>query len=229
MTWDDALGLSPLFLNLGGKRDAHPAEHYEHYISIDDFSEGSRGENPHTWMIDHDLRSGIPLPEGSVDRIHTEDFLHYLEQEEIEPLLQECYRVLKLGGFLRIAVPDYGHPKDRRFLLQGMDHRYPRHRTLTTKKLLQELLGCSPFRRWSFYHYWDGNSFVEHPIDYSCGWVRRTPEHDPRCHTVGSFRWMLWNFLFCLSRGFRVRESERPCLRGHRLHITSLVVDCFKD
>ena len=50
--------------------------------------------------------AGIPTPTQSVDLIYHSHLLEHLEQEEGEELIQECFRVLKAGGILRVAVPD---------------------------------------------------------------------------------------------------------------------------
>jgi len=49
---------------------------------------------------------GIPAPSLSVDVVYHSHLLEHLQQEEGEDLIQECLRVLKPGGILRIVVPD---------------------------------------------------------------------------------------------------------------------------
>ena len=49
---------------------------------------------------------GIPAPSQSVDVVYHSHLLEHLQQEEGEDLIQECLRVLKPGGILRIVVPD---------------------------------------------------------------------------------------------------------------------------
>ena len=56
-----------------------------------------------------DVRWGLPLEDGSVQRIHCEHFFEHLRfPDEVMPALAECYRVLEPGGELRIIVPDAG-------------------------------------------------------------------------------------------------------------------------
>ena len=56
-----------------------------------------------------DLRQGIPLPDASVDWVYTSHFLEHLDPfDECEGFLAECRRVLRSGGVLRVAVPDFG-------------------------------------------------------------------------------------------------------------------------
>lgn len=53
-----------------------------------------------------DLRRSIPLRAGSVDLIHSEDFLEHIEKAEGEAVLRECHRVLRNGGVMRLLTPD---------------------------------------------------------------------------------------------------------------------------
>jgi predicted SAM-dependent methyltransferase len=58
--------------------------------------------------ISHDLRYGIPFPSGSVDRIYTSHMLEHIPYHDLLDFLNECYRVLKIGGELSVCVPDAG-------------------------------------------------------------------------------------------------------------------------
>lgn len=53
-----------------------------------------------------DLSAGLPFRDGSVDLMHTEDFIDQLELEGAEAFLRECHRILKPGGVIRILTPD---------------------------------------------------------------------------------------------------------------------------
>jgi predicted SAM-dependent methyltransferase len=53
-----------------------------------------------------DLRLPIPLRDGTVDYVYSEDFLEHLTFQEGTGLLGECARILKPGGVLRLATPD---------------------------------------------------------------------------------------------------------------------------
>lgn len=53
-----------------------------------------------------DLTKRLPYADGSVDLIHTEHFIEHLTWMQASNLLNECYRVLKPGGLLRISTPD---------------------------------------------------------------------------------------------------------------------------
>jgi len=54
-----------------------------------------------------DLRKGLPFKDDSVDFIYTSHFINYcLKKYEAKYVLEECHRVLKKGGVVRIVVPD---------------------------------------------------------------------------------------------------------------------------
>ncbi len=54
----------------------------------------------------HDLRKTFPWDTESVDAIYTSHTLEHLSKEDGRKFLDECFRVLKPGGLIRIVVPD---------------------------------------------------------------------------------------------------------------------------
>jgi predicted SAM-dependent methyltransferase len=54
----------------------------------------------------HDLRKGIPLPNESVDRIYTSHTFEHIPYKELIVFINECHRVLKVGGELSVSVPN---------------------------------------------------------------------------------------------------------------------------
>lgn len=54
-----------------------------------------------------DLSLGLPFSDGSTQIIHHEHFLEHLSYRDAQFFLQECYRILKKGGVLRIVIPDF--------------------------------------------------------------------------------------------------------------------------
>jgi predicted SAM-dependent methyltransferase len=223
--WSEVLEKDPIKLNLGGAEFCHPHPEYQGYISVD------LDSRCHGWNVNHDLTQPIPLPNGSVAGIHTEDFMEHITQDAIEKLLVECHRLLKPGGRMRIGVPDYNNPKDRWCLESGTDPRYPAHLTLTRYELMKQVFDRSPFDRYQFYHYWDGDNFVENPIDYSHGRIRRTPDHEPKNRISGPVQYVktaVRDVLFLLPRGFSVPDFRMATRKNHRLHVTSLTADLFR-
>ncbi len=57
-------------------------------------------------VIAHDLRLRFPFADGSFDAAYGSHVLEHLEPAAAERLLQDCFRILKPGGTIRIAVPD---------------------------------------------------------------------------------------------------------------------------
>lgn len=57
-------------------------------------------------IVLHDLRRGIPLNSNSIDWIYHSNFAEHLEKYELLDLLNECFRVLKRSGKMRLVVPD---------------------------------------------------------------------------------------------------------------------------
>ena len=56
--------------------------------------------------INHDLRKGIPLPNNTVNKIHTSHMLEHIPYKQLKIFINECYRVLKEGGELSVCVPN---------------------------------------------------------------------------------------------------------------------------
>jgi len=224
LDWKDIAKMENIYLNLGGGPNHHPNPEYINYISVDlDASEG--------WSVNHDLRAPIPLPDNSVDRIHSEDFLEHISKEDAVKLLDECYRLLKSDGLMRIGVPDYENIKDRFCLKLGHDPRFATHVTLTTYDYMRDLLtNHTKFKNIEFYH-WDGKQFVRKPIDYSLGIIKRTLDNDPRCR-VSDFREFLKSkyeeIRYLITHGFRISNLVFLSLPHHKNHITSIVADLRK-
>jgi SAM-dependent methyltransferase len=57
-------------------------------------------------IISWDLRKGIPFPSETFDVVYHSHFLEHIDRENALGLLQQCHRVLKTGGILRVVVPD---------------------------------------------------------------------------------------------------------------------------
>lgn len=54
----------------------------------------------------HDVTK-LPFEDDSVDLIYASHLIAYFDREEIVPVLEEWKRVLKPGGVLRLATPDF--------------------------------------------------------------------------------------------------------------------------
>ena len=53
-----------------------------------------------------DLTKGIPLPDSSVGKIYSQDFLEHLSFRDCLHLLGECNRILRKGGEIEFITPD---------------------------------------------------------------------------------------------------------------------------
>jgi len=87
--------MNKVMLHLGcGKR------YLPNYIHID------LADYPH---IDykHDIRTLPMFKDLSVDLIYASHVIEYFDRVEVIEVLKEWYRVLKYGGILRLAVPDF--------------------------------------------------------------------------------------------------------------------------
>lgn len=60
-------------------------------------------------FIHHDLSHSIPLKDQTADFVYSSHFLEHLFKRDAERLLTDCHRALKLGGILRISVPDLAY------------------------------------------------------------------------------------------------------------------------
>jgi predicted SAM-dependent methyltransferase len=68
------------------------------YINID--------KNPQAYAdLIHDIRSGLPYGDSSIDEILASHVLEHLTYEEVMDFLDEAYRVLKSGSPLYLVVP----------------------------------------------------------------------------------------------------------------------------
>ncbi len=77
------------------------------------------GDFPHIHSKDIYLET---FKEDSVDLIYCSHGIAYFDREEVKYLLQEWYRVLKLGGILRVATPDF---TSMSYLLQYAGDKFP--------------------------------------------------------------------------------------------------------
>ena len=82
------------YVNLGCGNRLHPE-----WINIDIASSSPQ-------VIVHDLRRGIPLPDVSCEVVYLSHVLEHFRRGDALTLVRECYRVMRPGGILRVAVPD---------------------------------------------------------------------------------------------------------------------------
>lgn len=76
-------------------------------------------------VIAHNLLHGIPCADASFEVVYHSHMLEHFPKAKAAALIRECYRVLKPGGVLRVAVPDLERIAMQylRFLNEGMEGR----------------------------------------------------------------------------------------------------------
>jgi predicted SAM-dependent methyltransferase len=81
-------------LNLGCGHCYHPD-----WVNVDFRSTGPG-------VIAHNLNHGVPFADSSFDAVYHSHLLEHFPKRYAPVFLQECFRVLKPGGIIRVAVPD---------------------------------------------------------------------------------------------------------------------------
>lgn len=168
--------------------------------------------------IKHDVTHPFSLPDCCVDIFQSEDVFEHIEYAKLFQVINEIFRVLKVGGIFRLSMPDYrcdvlikrslkddfgnilfdsgGGGKYVNGKVIGGGHLwFPKFETVSY--LLNNTRFASKGRI-VFHHYYESEDrFVLNPIDYKIGFVKRTPDHDSR-----------------------IQNPRRPM---------SIVVDCIKE
>ena len=154
------------------------------------------------YHIQHDVTNPIPLKDNSVDIVQSEDVMEHIEYKLLKDSINDIYRVLKPGGLFRLSMPDYRcdilynrSEKDINGNIifdKGGGGRYDRinkkvigrgHVWFPKYESVKSLLESTDFlnNKINFLHYYDNNDTpVTNNIDYSNGFISRTPDNDNR-------------------------------------------------
>jgi predicted SAM-dependent methyltransferase len=81
-------------LNLGCGQHYHPDWHNLDFVSTG------------PGVVAHNLLEGIPFEDAAFDIVYHSHVLEHFSKKDGQKFINECYRVLKPGGIIRIAVPD---------------------------------------------------------------------------------------------------------------------------
>jgi predicted SAM-dependent methyltransferase len=118
----------------------------------------------HVDIEDHphiDFRVPVDLldfaPDNSVELIYASHVLEHFGRHELDKVLREWFRVLKTGGILRIAVPDFEAVAHRYretgelaeligLVCGGQRNQYDFHKMVFDEKLLRQRLLDAGFR-----------------------------------------------------------------------------------
>lgn len=84
----------PALLNIGCGGSRHPA-----WLNVD-IAPG------HAAVFDWNIRTPFPLPGETFDAVYHSHVLEHLPKNEAPGFISECFRLLKPGGILRVAIPD---------------------------------------------------------------------------------------------------------------------------
>jgi SAM-dependent methyltransferase len=57
-------------------------------------------------VVQCDLSRKLPFPENEFDVAYHSNVLEHIRRDDALPFMRECFRILKPGGILRVAVPD---------------------------------------------------------------------------------------------------------------------------
>jgi len=110
----------------------------------------------------HDIRSLPMIADGAVDLIYACHALEYFDRVEVIEILKEWRRTLKVGGILRLAVPDfealvqvYARTGDLMRIIGPLFGRWPvpYHRTaydFASLSRVLEAVGMSEIRRYDW-------------------------------------------------------------------------------
>jgi len=114
----------------------------------------------------YDLTNGIPYQNDTVDLIVSNHLLEHLSRKDGKQLLDECYRVLKKDGVIRINVPDGkkltndyidGDIMEYKFINTGVEKAHDEaeafheilmagHKTVYDKKSLKKMMEEAGFK-----------------------------------------------------------------------------------
>ena len=53
-----------------------------------------------------DVREKLPFNDCSVDFVYSSHLIEHLRKDEAKEVLEECFRILKSGGLVRLSIPD---------------------------------------------------------------------------------------------------------------------------
>jgi predicted SAM-dependent methyltransferase len=113
---------------------------------------------------------------NSIDRLLCEHVLEHLTEEECSMALAECYRYLKPGGLMRVAVPD-GYRRDSAYVAEASPPNAG-HKVFFNVDTLPPLLVSLGFRVTPLEYFDESEQFHAGSWDESDGLVTRSARFD---------------------------------------------------
>lgn len=199
MSFKDIQHLPNIYLYCGGMPTNRRTFTGKPFIGLDRYPDR---KDPPRFHIRHDLLNKFKLNDNTVDIIQSEDVFEHLEYSQLKNIFNEIYRVLKPNGLFRISLPDYDcdilynrSTFDKfgnivfdaggggSYNLMSKKVENGGHLWFPTYKSLKPLLESTNFSnsKINFLHYYDENKKpIINNIDYSMGYISRTPDNDKR-------------------------------------------------
>ena len=113
---------------------------------------------------------------SSIDRLLAEHLFEHLSEEECRVAFSECYRYLRSGGLLRIAVPD-GYRRDPAYVAEVTPPK-DGHKSLFTVHNLPPMLEAAGFSVTLLEYFDASEQFHANPWDERQGFISRSVRFD---------------------------------------------------
>jgi len=158
--------------------------------------------NNNSIHIKHDVTKNMDLKDNSVDIYQSEDVFEHIEYEKIPDIFNEIYRILKPNGLFRLSIPDYRcdilyerslkYDDGEIYFDPGGGGNYDYlnnkvegggHVWFPIYESVYKIFEKSDFsiEKVNFLHYYESNNNpIMKNIDYSMGYISRTPDNDIR-------------------------------------------------
>jgi SAM-dependent methyltransferase len=186
---------NPVYLYLGDLPGQRIISTGKKFIGISLFQDNAT-------HIKHDVTIPFDLDDNMVDIVQSEDVMEHIEYSKLTSSINEVYRILKPGGLFRLSLPSYECDvlydrslKDENGNIifdSGGGGSYDcvnkkvvggGHVWFPTYVSVKQLLLTTRFNEdhMNFLHYYDHeNKPVIKNIEYSLGFIARTPDNDKR-------------------------------------------------
>lgn len=191
-SWENFLASDSRKLYAGKLRRALPQ--FATHFGVTPFYASTRN-------IKQDVAAPLPIPDGCVEVFQSEDVFEHIELAKMVPIFNEIHRVLVPGGLFRLSLPDYhfdhyiqrcqrgprgeivfdpgggGEFVDGRVV--GGGHVWFPKIEIVRELFDESLFGAHGAVKFLQYNNADGTCKLD-AIDYSLGYIQRTPDHDAR-------------------------------------------------